>query len=109
MIKFYIILAIMTLIGSVASFFLKKASTSKNIILLIKNKNIYFGGILYVTSAVLNIYLLKYLDYSVVLPLTSITYIWTLLISSKFLNETISLRKILGIVLIGFGSLLLSI
>ena len=105
--EYYIILIIMTLIGSVASFFLKKGSSFKNIVELFKNKYVYIGGILYVLSALLNIYVLKYLDYSVVLPLTSITYVWTLFISAIFLNEKINIKKIIGIMLIVGGAFLI--
>lgn len=99
----------MTMVGSVASFFLKKASGSNSIINLIKNVNIYLGGFLYLLSAFLNIYILKYLDYSVVLPLTSITYIWTLVISYKFLKEKITFKKIIGIILIIVGAIIIAI
>ena len=105
--EYYIVLIIMTLIGSVASFFLKKGSSFKNIVELFKNKYVYIGGILYVLSALLNIYALKYLDYSVVLPLTSITYVWTLFISAIFLNEKINIKKIIGIMLIVGGAFLI--
>lgn len=99
----------MTLIGSIASLFLKKASSSETIIKLLKNKNIYIGGLLYLLSAVLNIYVLKYLDYSVVLPLTSITYIWTLIISYKLLKEKISTKKIIGVCCILIGALIITV
>lgn len=109
MIKYYLLLIIMTLIGAIASFFLKKASKSERILDLIKNYNLYLGGFLYLLSAVLNIYLLKYLDYSLVLPMTSITYIWTLIISYQFLKEKISLKKIVGVFIIITGVIILAI
>ncbi len=109
MIKYYLLLVLMTLIGAVASFFLKKASKSQTILKLIKNYNLYLGGFLYLLSAVLNIYLLKYLDYSLVLPMTSITYIWTLIISYQFLKEKISLKKIIGVFIIITGVIILAI
>ena len=109
MIKYYLLLIIMTLIGAIASFFLKKASKSEKILDLIKNYNLYLGGFLYLLSAVLNIYLLKYLDYSLVLPMTSITYIWTLIISYQFLKEKISLKKIVGVFIIITGVIILAI
>ena len=109
MIKYYVLLVIMTLIGAIASFFLKKASKSEKILDLIKNYNLYLGGFLYLLSAVLNIYLLKYLDYSLVLPMTSITYIWTLIISYQFLKEKISLKKIVGLFIIITGVIILAI
>ncbi len=107
MTRYYIILIVMTIIGSIASLFLKKASNSETIIKLLKNKNIYIGGFLYLLSALLNIYILRYLDYSVVLPLTSITYIWTLIISYCILKEKISFKKILGITLIILGAIVI--
>ncbi len=109
MVIYFAILIIMTLVGSVASFFLKKASSSGTILDFIKNKNIYIGGTLYLLSALLNIYILKFLDYSVVLPLTSITYIWTLILSYKLLHEKISKKKILGVAFIVLGAVLVGI
>ena len=106
---FYIILIIMTMIGSFASLFLKKASNSDSIIEILKNKNIYIGGSLYLISALLNIYILKYLEYSVVLPLTSLTYIWTMFISYKLLDEKIGKKKILGVLCILVGAVCIAI
>ena len=84
---YFILLLVMTLLGSVASLFLKKASGSEGIIAMLKNINLYIGGFLYLASAVLNIIVLRYLDYSIVLPLTSITYIWTMILSYMILKE----------------------
>ena len=77
----------MTLIGAVASLFLKKASGADGIRAIITNINLYIGGLLYLTSAIMNIWVLKYLDYSVVLPLTSFTYIWTMVLSYIIFKE----------------------
>lgn len=107
--KYYLILLLMTFLGSMASYFLKKSSNSINILTLLKSKYLYIGGITYVFGAILNIYLLKYLNYFIVLPLNSLTYVWTLLISYKMLNEKITIRKILGIVFIIFGLILITI
>ncbi|AHF08059.1 EamA family transporter [Desulfitobacterium metallireducens] len=101
--KYMFYLIVMTLMGSVAAFCLKKASGSEGLMVLLKNRFLYYGGILYFLSALINIYLLRILPYSVVLPLTSITYIWTMAISYFALKEEISLRKISGVVLIALG------
>lgn len=106
---YYIVLLIMTMVGSVASLFLKKASGSEKIFDLIKNKNLYIGGFLYLASAILNIYVLKFLDYSVVLPLTSLTYIWTLAISYRLLGERIGKKKVIGVGLILIGAICIAI
>lgn len=103
------ILLFMTLLGSIASFFLKKASTSTTLLSLFQNINIYVGGFLYVTAALLNIYILQYLDYSVVLPLTSITYIWTLFISYQFLHEKITIKKVFGVLCIFIGAVIIGL
>tara|TARA_Y100000588_G_C14185104_1_gene895497 strand:+ start:419 stop:742 length:324 start_codon:yes stop_codon:yes gene_type:complete len=102
----------MTFFGALGGYFFKISSkyNSKNemwILKLVSNPYLYIGGLLYVFSAMINIWLLKFLDYTYVLPLTSITYIWTLLISSKLLEEKISRMKVLGIMSIMFGALLI--
>lgn len=98
----------MTLAGAFAGFFLKRASSDLNIKKLILNYNLYLGGTLYLTAALINIYLLRFLDYSIVLPLSSITYIWTMIISYHFLSEKITPKKILGVTLILLGTFFIS-
>lgn len=101
-------LIVMTVMGSIAAFCLKKASSSNNLIELIRNKFLYCGGVLYFLSALVNIYLLRILPFSVVLPITSITYIWTMLISYFLLKEKMSFKKISGVVLIVLGVVLVA-
>ena len=109
MILYFISLIIMTMLGAVASLFLKKASGTEGIIAMLKNMNLYIGGFLYLASAVLNIWILRYLDYSVVLPLTSLTYIWTMVLSYLILKEKITKKKIGGVVRILIGAICVSI
>lgn len=101
---YFISLLVMTMLGSVASLFLKRASGTKGIITMLKNINLYIGGVLYLVSAVLNIWILRYLDYSVVLPLTSLTYIWTMVLSYMILKEKITKKKIAGVIFILIGA-----
>ena len=105
----YFTLLVMTIVGSVASLFLKKASGTEGIIGLLKNINLYIGGFLYLASAILNIIVLRYLDYSIVLPLTSFTYIWTMVLSYLILKEKISAKKIIGVALIILGGVCISL
>lgn len=109
MIRYFVILLIMTFMGSVASLFLKKASGANGLLEMLKNVNLYIGGGLYLSSAVLNIWVLRYLDYSVVLPLTSFTYIWTMAVSYLVLKEKITIKKIGGVILILLGAICVSI
>lgn len=97
-----LLILVMTLLGSIGALYLKSAS-GNSIKLLIQNKFLYLGGFFYFISALLNIYLLSLMDYTIVLPATSLTYIWTLLLASKFLNETITVNKLIGIILISLG------
>ncbi len=104
----YIVIILMTFLGALASAFLKRASGNENLKKTILSYNLYIGGGLYVICALLNIWVLKYLPYSVVLPLTSITYIWTLLLARMFFKEKISLRKVVGIIIISIGAVLVA-
>lgn len=106
---YFAILLIMTILGSVASLFLKKASGSDGILAIIKNINLYIGACIYLVSAMLNIIVLRYLDYSVVLPLTSLTYIWTMILSYMILKERFTKRKVVGVVLILIGAVCVSL
>lgn len=105
----YLVLVLMTMIGSVASFFLKQASGSDNIMILLKKPSLYIGGFLYFVSAVINVILLRYLDYSLVLPMTALTYVWTMIISYAFFKEKITHRKIAGVCMILLGVVAISL
>jgi len=104
----YICILLMTMMGAVASLFLKRASGFSEIREFIFCKELYIGGILYVISALINIWVLKYLDYSVVLPMTAFTYVWTMILSRVILNESISKKKIFGVVMILIGAIFVS-
>ena len=97
---------VMTLFGSFGSFFLKK-STGGEIVDIIKSRNFYIGGVLYFISLVINVYLLTRLDYSLVVPLCSLSYVWTMVLSCKFLGEKITYRKIWGTIVMIAGIMLL--
>lgn len=106
--RYYFYLVILTILGSFGAFYLKKATMiASNIRNLIFNKYLYIGGMLYFLSGLMNIWVLKYLPYTTVLPLTSITYIWTLILANKYYNEKITKTKIIGICLIVLGAFLI--
>lgn len=109
MTAYFAVLIVMTILGAVASLYLKKASGAENMIQMLKNVHLYIGGFLYLSSALLNIWILKYLEYSEVLPLTSFTYIWTMLLSYFILKEKITKKKIAGVIFIVIGAIFVSI
>ena len=105
----YFLIVIMTLLSAFAGFCLKTAMLqSEKIILLLRNKYLYFGCSLYFIGALLNISLLQRMEYSLLLPFGGITYIWTLILSNKLLGEKIKRKKIIGVGFICLGIVFLS-
>ncbi|OJG71808.1 hypothetical protein RV12_GL001450 [Enterococcus quebecensis] len=105
------ILVITTFSGSVGALALKKGMNDLpqlSLNLVLKNGWIYLGSFLYLLSAVTNITLLKFLDYSIAFPMTSLTYVWTVIISYFVFKEKLSIRKILAVILIIVGVFIIS-
>ena len=103
----YLIVLTMALISSFASYFLKKSTKTDSFMKILLNYNFYIGGFLYVAALALNISLLQFFPFSVILPMGSITYVFTMILSKKLLGEQITVRKIWGIVFIIIGMICL--
>lgn len=106
---------LMTIMGSVASLFLKQASGSlkgENIaaiaLNMLKTPSLYVGGVLYLVASVLNIYVLRIMDYSSVLPLSAFTYVWTMFLARFRFGEKLTGRKMAGVFLVVVGAVLVS-
>lgn len=108
-VKMILLLLVITWGGSFASICLKRASGGNGIFGLLKDKFFWLGGILYGSAALLNILALRFIDFSLFMPLTSFTYIWTMLISAVFLKEKLSFRKLVGVLGIVVGAILITI
>lgn len=94
----------MTLFSAIGGYYLKKtANNMKGIFSLITNKTFYIGVILFCLGAVINIYSLRFIPYNIIMPLKSVTYIWTIIIAKAFLNETLNKYKIIGVITIILG------
>lgn len=100
-----IVILIFTLLGSYGSYCFKKAASKASIIEILLSPILYVGGIFYLISLILNIYTLEYMPYNVVFPLTSLTYVWTLIIARVLLKESITNKKIIGITLLCLGAI----
>lgn len=110
MIKYYLLLIFMTVLGSFGAFFLKKASSHDEAkINIVKRSELYIGAFLYFLSALINVYILRFFDYTVVLPLTSLSYIWTMFIAKVLFDEVISKNKIIGVGCIIIGAVLIGV
>lgn len=103
--KFAILIFLMTLLGSLGAACLKKVAESNNgLIRLVLNPLFILGGILYVASALMNLLLLKTYEYTVIFPLTTITYVWTIIIGFLIFKEKINFMKVLAVILIISGA-----
>ncbi len=110
--KIVIVIAIIAsaFIASFASFFLKKSSPAEGSKLkILLSPFFYLGGILYIISASISIFLLQYLPYAIVMPLGSLTYIVTMFLSLKLLDEKITVRKIAGMLVIIAGVVMIAV
>lgn len=104
----WVALLLMTLLGSVASWMLKLASKDLSPARLLRDWHLYAGGSGYVCAALINIWVLRYMDLSVVLPMTALTYVWTLILARLFLGERLNVLKIGGVAAILGGVVLIA-
>ena len=110
MINSYLLLILLTFLGALGSFFIKKSTmNSLGIFHSFKELNLYIGLFMYMLSAIINIYVLQLLPYIVVLPCSSITYIWSLYFARTYLKEKVGLIKITGMLFIISGAITIAL
>ena len=110
MIELLIGILLMTFLGSCGAINFKMGARDVDgIQSFLINPYIVLGAGLYGASAIIDIILLRHYDYSLILPLTSITYVWTVLISYIIMKESINFKKSLGIILIILGCFFISL
>lgn len=95
-----ILVLIMTISGALGGVFFKKSTPKKRIFLLL-------GLSFYGLGALINIYLLKELPYTIVFLSNALTYIWALVFAYFIFKERIGKLKILGVALIASGIVIL--
>ena len=106
---------LMTLCGTFGAFFFKRAVTvlekidMKHFIKILLCPWLYIGGFLYVIGGIFNILLLRKLDYSIVYPMSSLTYVWTMFSSFFLLKEPLNAKKIIAVSLIIIGIFIINI
>lgn len=103
---------VMTFSGSMGAFFLKNGMNKirkVTMLNLLKTFDLYVGGVLYLIGAFTNIYLLRTMPYTVVYPMTSLTYVWTMIVSAMLLKEKIKLNKVLAIGFIVIGMFVITV
>jgi len=99
-------LLISTITGSLGAVTLKQVmNKTKKVTVgaLLSSWWFWIALVLYIVSAVTNIQLLKYLDYSIAYPMTVLTYVWTVVFSYFAFGEQITVRKVAAIAFIMVG------
>lgn len=106
----YLLFPVFTFFGALGSYFFKRKTIDKlNFLSLMENPNFVVGCFFYFLSAVINIKLLQELPYIIVLPCSSLTYVWTFVLSYRFFREKIGFMKIFGISLIIIGAVCIAL
>lgn len=101
-------LLLMSASGALGALFFKKAAVrAVSPLALLRLPALYAGGFFYLLGAGMSVLLLRTHPYTVVYPLTSLTYVWTLAFSARFLGEKIGKEKLAGVGCILAGALLL--
>ena len=102
-----VLVGIGSFIGSFGAVFLKAGAVrlEKNFAALIANWRLIAGVLLFRLSSVFFVFGLKHGELSVLYPIVSLGYIWTLLWSRLFFGEQLTRSKIAGLALILIGVL----
>lgn len=102
---------LMTWAGAAGAFYLKKgagALSMRTLGLALRTPSLYAGIAFYCIGMGINIFLLRFVEYTVLYPMTAITYIWSMLLASFALKEKITWEKMLAIALIVTGVFLIA-
>jgi len=106
-----VLLTIAALIGAYASLILKRGANKLefNLKKIIKNKELILGVFLYALSNLFFVPGLRFGKFSVLYPVVSLGYVFSMLLAVKYLKEKMNKWKYLAIVLIVFGVVLVSL
>ncbi len=99
-----------TIFTSIAQIFYKRGSAdlSFDIMSWITNIPLIIGWLLYILGAIIMIIAFKGGEVSVLYPIIATSYIWVCLMSAYFFNETFTIFKIVGVLIIIIGIILIS-
>jgi drug/metabolite transporter (DMT)-like permease len=109
-----LLMILSSIIGAFGAIYLKKGSPGfelkgRKILASILNKQVILGILLYAVAAVVVIILLKTNDLSFIYPLTSLQYIFVVLLSYILLREKITRFKWLAVCLIVIGNVFIAL
>lgn len=100
---------IATLVAAYGSLYLKKGSAAFTLSLSksLKNNHLLLGVFFYFFSSIIFIISIKYGELSVLYPIASLNYIWSIFLAMKYLGEKMNTFKWMGIFLIIIGVILI--
>ncbi len=100
-----------TVLAALGAFLIKKGTTQFSFLKLWKSFDLWWGLLLYGLSLLIYLFVLRGENLSFVYPLASIAYLWTTLLSVRYLGEKMNKYKwlgligiIIGVTFIGIGS-----
>ncbi|WP_456450317.1 EamA family transporter [Palaeococcus sp. (in: euryarchaeotes)] len=88
---------------------LEKLLSLKTVTMILSNKYIIIGLVLYGVSSVLWLIGLSMLDVSLMYPLLSLAYVVTTVLAFMILNEPVRTTRWIGVLLIILGSILVGV
>lgn len=105
------VMIIVSVVSAFATFNLKIASAqiSKNLMHTLKTKRLWIGIFLYGFGTIGALFAIKAGELSVLYPFVALQYVWTVVLSKKYLGEKIKALKWTGIVMIFLGVTLIGI
>lgn len=95
------VLVFCALLGAIAQVFFKSGMDSANYTNLIMQ--VFYGLVLYGVAMGLYLLMLKFGDVGRIYSMISLSYIFVMLLSWRFLNESLTYNKLLGSVVIVAG------
>ena len=103
----YSIIVASTIFAAFGNYYFKLATANiHRPIDALKSKKVYVGILIYIASTLLYIVSHHFLRIYVIVAVASLTYLWTMVIAKLLLKEKVSTLKILGALLIIFGTVL---
>lgn len=100
-----------TVIGAYGSLYLKYGSADLHFSFkkLITNFKLYIGVILYGLATIFFLVALKFEDLSILYPFCALAYVWIVILSLKYLKESMNFYKWFGIATIVLGTVLIGL
>ena len=96
-----------TLLGAAGQILMKQGANtlgaSNSPLVMLLTPSIFFGYVLYGLMTLLFVFALQHEELSILYPVISLTYVWVAGLSAVFFGESLSVLRILGVLIIVLG------